>query len=234
MSATTTTTAAVNNNNEKEYGFDTTNMCQSCAERQNQLLEDNDGSLVICECLLAESPDSIMEDEEEEEKKGKALAASAAAAAMPVPSSFSASTNNSRTKGKKRRRRTAFPSLMELASQGDDRIKRKVSPIVSWDTLKERNVYLVVAMHEMDCMIKGEMKMCTYAHLETDDDNDDDDNDASADCVFINVWLTDYMKEELEKQKLKSRDVYIIPLGKTKSKRSGHDYNDFVVIKGRK
>ena len=48
---------------------------------------------------------------------------------------------------------------------------------------------------------------------------------------LMNVWISDIIKEELRKNYvLESEDVYIMPLGKRKSKKTGYYYNNFVIL----
>ena len=48
---------------------------------------------------------------------------------------------------------------------------------------------------------------------------------------LMNVWISDIIEEELRKKYvLESEDVYIMPIGKTMSKKTGYYYNDFVIL----
>ena len=115
----------------------------------------------------------------------------------------------------KRKRR--FPTLQEFAAAGEDRIKRKIAPIVKWDTLKIRDIYLVKRMINMDVIIENIKQIGTYAEMEDKKGQ------------IINVWLTNIIKEELEKYTLQSDNVYIMALGDLKSKETGHLYHDFII-----
>ena len=47
---------------------------------------------------------------------------------------------------------------------------------------------------------------------------------------FINVWVTDIIKEQLSQHKLDEKDVYMKKLPKRKSKTTGHYYNDCAIV----
>ena len=115
----------------------------------------------------------------------------------------------------KRKRR--FPTLQEFAAAGEDRIKRKIAPVVKWDTLKIRDIYLVKRMINMDVIIENIKQIGTYAEMEDKKGQ------------IINVWVTNIIKEELEKYTLQSDNVYIMPLGDLKSQETGHFYHDFII-----
>ena len=129
-----------------------------------------------------------------------------------VDSGVGVPTSTTTTKRKRR-----FPTLQEFAAAGEDRIKRKIAPIVKWDTLKIRDIYLVKRVINMDVIIESIKQTGTYAEM------------ADKKGQIINVWLTNIIKEELEKYSLQSENVYIMPLGELRSKETGHIYYDFII-----
>ena len=132
-----------------------------------------------------------------------------------IDSGVSGSSTLTGVKQRKRR----FPTVQEFAAAGEDRIKRKIAPVANWDTLKVRELYLVKRVINMDVVIEGSKQTGTYAELEDKKQQ------------MINVWLTDIIREELEKYSLYLDNVYIMPLGETKSKETGYSYHDFVIQK---
>ena len=47
---------------------------------------------------------------------------------------------------------------------------------------------------------------------------------------LTNVWLTPIIYEELKTYELKTLNVYLKPLGKKISPKSGMEYHDFVIV----
>ena len=66
--------------------------------------------------------------------------------------------------------------------------------------------------------IKGKQRPSHYVEL------------GSEDGKLVNAWITDIIKDELSKYILNSGDVYIMPLGKVKSQKTGYEYHDFVIL----
>ena len=46
----------------------------------------------------------------------------------------------------------------------------------------------------------------------------------------LNVWITDIIREDLEKYLLHEEQTYIMPLGDTISKENGYSYHDFTIL----
>ena len=68
-------------------------------------------------------------------------------------------------------------------------------------------------------MIEGKGKqMKHYVELGSEEGN------------LMNAWITDIIHEEVSKHNLEGGDVYIMPLGKRRSRETGYEYWDFVVL----
>ena len=93
-------------------------------------------------------------------------------------------------------------------------------PINSWDTLVEKEVYLINSVHEMEITLKnGAKKTTKYIYIEDDDEN------------RMNVWISELIAEKLQDYQVSDKNICIIPLGKKKSSISGYEYNDFAIVK---
>ena len=179
--------------------------CKSCEARREQLLEDGDGSQVICDHL----PDNY-----EEEKDEVVVVAAADAAAVPVAVVSTTEPSSSASVRRKRK----FVSDYEFDRMGDDKIKRKIAPVQPWKDLTIRKTYRVLAIKEMTVTIKKVSQIGYYGEFEDSDEQ------------LVNVWLTDIIHQTLMTHDLSSGNVFIKPLGKTKSMTSGFDYHDFVIV----
>ena len=176
-------------------------MCKSCVQHQEQLLEDGDGSQVICEHL----PDNYEEEKDE---------VAVAAAAVPVAVVSTTEPPSSTSVPRKRK----FISDYEFVRVGDDKIKRKIAPVQSWKDLTIRKTYRALAIKEMTVTIKKVSQIGYYGEFEDSEEQ------------LVNVWLTDIIRQSLKSHDLSSGNVYIKPLGKAKSMTSGFDYHDFVIV----
>ena len=184
--------------------------CDSCEEHQQFLLDNGDGSQVICEHLIIDhdaveptkisttSP-AIVND---------SVASSATAIAPIAVDTMSAG-------GSRKRKFISFKKFADLAN---DKMKRKIVPIVGWTTLTERTPYLAKKIIAIDTVVKGKPKIGHYVQLEDEDQ------------MMKNVWITDIIREDLSKYPLHEERTYIMPLGDTISKETGYPYHDFTIL----
>ncbi len=132
----------------------------------------------------------------------------------------SSSVENSHTLISSERKRK-MPTFKDILSKADEKIKRKLLPIQSWDTLKINDVYLVKSVHEMPIDFMKGTRVSNYIYVEDKDEN------------LLNIWISGIINNELKKHKIEEENIYIIPLGKKKSKNS-HEYNNFIIIEDEK
>ena len=72
----------------------------------------------------------------------------------------------------------------------------------------------------MEIKLKNEEKKTgSYICVEDDEEN------------IMNIWISEMILESLKEYSVSDENICIIPLGKKKSKLSGYDYNDFVIVK---
>ena len=187
-------------------------MCDVCFDHQNQLLEDGDGSQVICNCFL---PLDDIEVEDEEEEEAERFTTTTTSTITNNNTSSSSSTGSEI--GKKRRRRR-FLSSNQFNDLATDSVKRRIAPIKKWRDLQLRGVYRVLKVHKILANIKGVEKESYYVEMEDSDE------------TLINAWITDIIRDELEKHSLSSGNVFIKPLGMRKAMSTGQDYHDFAVV----
>ena len=117
-------------------------------------------------------------------------------------------------------RKRKLPTFKEIVAKADEKTKRKLMPINSWDTLVEKEVYLINSVHEMEITLKnGAKKTTKYIYIEDDDEN------------RMNVWISELIAEKLQDYQVSDKNICIIPLGKKKSSISGYEYNDFAIVK---
>ncbi len=129
---------------------------------------------------------------------------------------ISAKVTTVATRTKKRK----IPSFKEIISKADEKVKRKLLPVQPWDRLKINNVYLIKSVNEMEIKLKNEEeKTSSYICVEDDEEN------------IMNIWISEMVLESLKEYSVSDENICIIPLGKKKSKLSGYDYNDFVIVK---
>ena len=154
-------------------------MCDVCIDHQNQLLEDGDGSQVICNCLL---PLDDIEVEEEAERF------TTTTTSTTTNNNTSSSSSTGSEIGKKRRRR--FLSSNQFNDLATDSVNRRIAPIKKWRDLQLRGVYRVLKVHKILANIKGVEKESYYVEMEDSDE------------TLINAWITDIIRDELEKHLL--------------------------------
>ena len=114
-------------------------------------------------------------------------------------------------------RKRKFPSMKDFAEAGGEKMKRKIAPIKHWTELKELELFRVKKVIGMNVVIKKEKRVSFYAELEDKEDN------------MINVWLTDIIKQGLDKYSVEGGFIYITPLGPAQSKESGYTYHNFAI-----
>ena len=120
-------------------------------------------------------------------------------------------------------RKRKFPSFHQFATAGGEEMKRKISPIARWVTLTVRELYLVKQVVEIEVLIKKKKQPGFYVELE------------SREGDLKNVWISDMIREGLEKFPIEEGDTYIMPLGPKESKENpGHTYHNFAIqnVKG--
>ena len=188
-------------NSQEEIVVVNINMCRSCAEHQEQLLEEGDGSQVVCDHLHIDC-----EDDED------------AVAAIPVavvstsaPSPQSASTPSTTRKRK-------FMSVSDFEDRADDQTKLRLSSIIKWIELDLDAIYRVQKVHTKTVQEGDSTRIAYYAEL----------RDATE--KLINVWITKIIKEKLVTYNLEDGNVYMKALPKRRSKSTGYLYNDFAVV----
>ena len=177
--------------------------CEYCETHQQQLLDDGDGSQVVCDHL--DSTDI----------EGDASTTTTTTCTDTKSEQLEAEQINTTATTRRKRK---FLTDYEFDRMGDDRVKRKIAPIQKWRDLIVRNVYRVVKVHDMNVNIKGKEQLSHYGEFE-------DSNER-----LINVWLTNIIHDELEKYNLETGNIYLKSLGKAKSVASGMDYHDFVIV----
>ena len=116
--------------------------------------------------------------------------------------------------GKKRK----FLSSHAFDARAEDKSKRRIAPIKKWRELIVGDVYRVCKIHDMTVNIQGERRVSHYGAFQDSRE------------LLTNVWLTAIINEELLKYKIVDGNVFIKPLGKKKSIKSGLDYHDFVIV----
>ena len=116
-------------------------------------------------------------------------------------------------------RKRKFLNTERFTQLADLKTKRKIAPIKKWIELNEGESYHIKAIHEIETTIDEKKQISHYAELFNEE------------MKLMNVWISDIIKEELRKNYvLESEDVYIMPLGKRKSKKTGYYYNNFVIL----
>ncbi len=175
--------------------------CDSCVKHQQRLIECGTNVKVICNHLIIDE-DAVVPVEE-------TTSSSATTVIAPAPV-FMKEENSSRKR--------KFLTFKKFVDRADEKIKRKIAPIVKWSTLTERTPYLVKNIYWIDTLVNRIPQKATYAELEDEAE------------VMKNVWLTDIIHNELIKYQLHEGNTYIMPLGQTKSRETGFPYFDFTII----
>ena len=181
-------------------------LCASCAEHQEYLLESGDGSQVICEhhLLIDEEPPTALSTCTE---TLSAQASTSGSTPVPTPTPPLSSI-----------RKRKFLNADKFARIAGPKMKRKIAPIKKWCELTQGASYRVDNVHSIEVEIKGKQRPSYYVEL------------VSEEGKLVNAWITDIIKDELSKYILNSGDVYIMPLGKVKSQKTGYEYHDFVIL----
>ena len=186
-------------------------LCESCEKDQQCLLDNGDGSQVVCEHVISEESatatsinrcsDIMVIDEDDDD----VLSSS-------VPLSIRSSSGNT-IKDRKRK----FPSFREFAEAGGDELKRKVLAMEKWSSLTIREPYLVTKAMEIEAMMKKTKQPGFYAEIENKEGE------------LKNVWVSPMIYKELINYPLEQGETFITPLGPKESKETGYTYNNFAV-----
>ena len=176
--------------------------CESCEEHQQFLLDNGDGSQVVCKHESL----AVIEDSEDNE-----FAAEAAAAAVDINSSEECGSSSSSSRKRK------FPTLKRFAEAGGENLKRKIAPIRKWTSLKIKELFLVKRIIPLEVVINKVKQIKFYAEME-------DENE-----TLINVWISDMIKTALAQHPLEDEKTYITALGPAQSRETGFTYNNFAV-----
>jgi len=130
----------------------------------------------------------------------------------------SSGVENSLTTQISSKRKRKMPTFKDILSKADEKTKRKLVPIQSWDMLKINDVYLVKSVHDMPIDFMKGTRTSNYIYVEDKDEN------------LLNIWISDIISNELKKHNIENENIYIIPLGKKKSRRNNHEYSNFIII----
>ena len=202
-------------------------LCSPCNERQQSLLEAGDGSQVVCGHLIIDDPttSTALDKESCEHPIIDRSAVEATTTSPAIVNNVVASSSTTAVapvavdtvsgKGSRKRKFMSFKRFTDLAG---DKMKRKIVPIAKWTTLTERTPYLAKKIITIDTVVNGKPKIGHYAELEDKDQK------------TLNVWITDIIREDLEKYSLHEEQTYIMPLGDTISKETGYPYHDFTIL----
>ena len=116
-------------------------------------------------------------------------------------------------------RKRKFLNTERFTQLADIKTKRKIAPIKKWIELNEGESYRINAIREIEMTFDERKEISYYAELFNEE------------MKFMNVWISDFIEEEVRKNYvLESEDVYIMPFGKRKSKKTGYYYNNFVIL----
>lgn len=182
------------------------NCKQPCALFQEKLLEVGNDLKVTCHHHHTANIETEMMEKNAESP-------------APIPCSSSDIENNGDVgnDGMGTRKRKLFLSPKRFAALGGDKVKRKIAPVQKWRSLIVRDVYRLKRIVAMEVTIEKVKQIAHYAQLE-------DVNEK-----MINVWITNIIREELQKYTFDENDVYIMPLGKSVSQQTGYKYIDFLI-----
>ena len=201
-------------------------LCDGCQEHQQFLLDNGDGSQVICDHLIIDDNNGIESTSTTKEMVTAAAAAAAEAtgdsdestpAIAIAPIAVGGGSGGAMTSADRSLRKRKFPTLKQFAEVGGDKMKRKIAPIQKWSSLSIKKLFLVKKVIRMEVVIKKQVKEGFYAELENEEG------------LMVNVWITDIIRKELEMYPLEEGNTYIMPLGLEQSRDSGYMYNNFVV-----
>ena len=118
-------------------------LCDICKAQQEQLLEDGDGTQVICDHSAHSS------DTDDDGGVGDNTV---------VVSSTEMSSSSSRKR--------KFLSRERFYQKADDKSKRRIAPIRKWRELVVGDVYRVSKIHDIDVNIKGKEQLSHYGEFE--------------------------------------------------------------------
>ena len=114
-----------------------------------------------------------------------------------------------------KRKQRGFISLAKF-----ERKAKLVKPdqIKKWRELELQAIYKVCGVKERLVNINGRRQLSRYGEL----------NDESG--RRTNVWLPSLVDTDLKEYAVKSKDIYVRPLGMKNSKTGDRSYHDFVII----
>lgn len=117
-------------------------LCDICKTDQERLLEDGDGSQVICDHSSDGGEDDNM------------VAVAGSSSSSATETVFSSS------------RKRKFLSREGFYQKADDKSKRRIAPIRKWGELVVGDVYRVSKIHDMYVNIKGKKQLSHYGEFE--------------------------------------------------------------------
>ena len=182
--------------------------CVSCTERQQFLLDNGDGSQVVCDHHLINDV-------------GETSSSSSNSTAVEETTSSSTTSvvaTSSPIKEENVSRKRKFLTFKDFIDRADEKKKAKIVPITKWATLDEHKPYLVRKVIAINTTVNGAVKLAHYVVLEDEKE------------MMKNVWITDIIREDLENHALHDENTYIMALGDKISKETGFPYHDFVII----
>ena len=195
---------------------------------QQSLLEAGDESQIVCEHLTINDSDNDKNNAREERQQSVLEADDGS---QPPLTDSDDDKNNAREERQHSllktddgsqpldNRKRKFLNTERFTQLADLKTKRKIAPIKKWIELNEGESYHIKAIHEIETTIDEKKQISHYAELFNEE------------MKLMNVWISDIIKEELRKNYvLESEDVYIMPLGKRMSKKTGYYYNNFVIL----
>ena len=179
--------------------------CDSCAERQQFLLDKGDGSQVVCDHLIIDDGETSSSLDSTGVKEITSSSTNSVVATSPI-------------KEKNVSRKRKFLTFKDFINCADENKKMKIVPITKWSKLDEHKPYLVRKVIAIDTMVNGTVKVGYYAVLEDEKE------------TIKNVWITDIIRKDLENYSLHDEKTYIMSLGDKVSKETGFPYHDFVIV----
>ena len=180
--------------------------CVSCTERQQFLLDNGDGSQVVCGHLIIDVGET------------SSSSSNSTAVEETTSSSTTSVVATSPIKEENDSRKRKFLTFKDFIDRADEKKKMKIVPITKWSTLDEHKPYLVRKVIAIDTTVNGAVKLGHYVVLEDEKE------------MIKNVWITDIIRKDLENHTLHDENTYIMALGDKISKDTGFPYHDFVII----
>ena len=181
--------------------------CRICIDHQEQLLEDGDGSQVICDHLH-------ISNEKEDGEVVVVTTTDVPVAVVDVTEVSSYASTHSTTRKRK------FISSSDFVDKADNSTKRSLSEIIKWTELDFDMVYRVHKVHEHTIkeVVDSKNRIGYYAELR------------DANEKLINVWITKIIRSNLVIHKLEEEKIYMKPLPQRRSKSTGYFYNHCAIV----